>query len=400
MNHKTIIASLFLSTFIPISTCGQISVAPDPRIVLLRGNDLLTAKQDGSDVRVLVKGSLGKADPRWSPDRKKIMYRVAGEKTRNPTTHAKLIVITAEGSPLRTISVLATESDGTIVGGMRFVEESGWLSNAAVYAVGSVNPYIAEYRILDADTGRVVDGYFGTEFVTCTARGQVAYVTTERAEPGAGRSQIEVNGTSIYTGSTESSVDYLQWSNDCNRLAFIETSGTVNRFIVIRGAALEGKIPLRAEMLDSLTIISDEQSFLLQSARDAVYYDVVTHSLRARPDIVNKLNRTRAERERVLRSLGGRSADGWTDSVQPPVAPASSRKAACGCYACGLLLAVNFPNKSPDCVGILATDACPEELATMPDKGMAYCKEIKKRSKNASFGECPTLAKYCDSLNE
>jgi hypothetical protein len=400
MNSKTIIACLFLSTFVPISTLGQISVAPD-RIVLLRANDLLTVKQDGSEVSVLVKDSFGKADPRWSPDRKRIAYRVEGEKSRNPTTHAKLIVITRDGSPLRSILVLATESDGTIVGGMRFVEESGWLSNAALYAMGSVNPLIAEYRILDADTGRVVGGYLGTGFVTCAARGQVAYITTERAESGAGKSQLEVNGTTIYTSSSgPSQIDHLQWSKDCNRLAFIETSGTVNRFIVIRGAALEGKIPLRAEMLDSLTIISDEQSFLLQSARDAVYYDVVTHSLRARPDIVNKLNRTRTERERVLRSLGGRSADGWTDSVQELVAPTSSRKAACGCYACGVLLAVDFPNKSKDCFGILATDACPEELATLPDKGMAYCKEIKKRSKSASFEGCPSLAKYCGALQE
>lgn len=351
MNRKTIIACFFLSTFLLISTSGQISVAPDRRIVLLRGNELLTARQDGTDVRVLVRDSVGKDDPRWSPDRKKIVYRIEGEKTRNPTTHAKLIVLTTDGRPLRSIPVLATESDGTIVGGMRFVEESGWLSNAALYAMGSVNPRIAEYRILDADTGRVVGGYFGTEFATCAARGQVAYTTTERAESGAGKSQLEVNGTAIYTSASQ--IDHLQWSNDCNRLAFIETSGPVGRFIVIRGATLEAKIPLRAEVLDSLTIISDGQSFLLQSARDAVYYDVVTHSLRARPDIVNKLNRTRTERERVLRKLGGRSADGWTDSVQELVAPStpqqpptSSRKGPCGCYACGVLLAVDFPNRA------------------------------------------------------
>lgn len=76
----------------------------------------------------------------------------------------------------------------------------------------------------------------------------------------------------------------------------------------------------------------------------------------------------------------------------------SSRKSACGCYACGVLLAVNFPNKSPDCFGILATDACPQELAQMPDKGIAYCKEIKSRSKDRSFVGCHALAGYCDSL--
>jgi hypothetical protein len=408
MNHKTIIASFFLSAFVLISTLGQVSVVPDARIVLLRGNELLTARQDGSDVRVLVRDSVGKDDPRWSPDRKKIVYRVEGQKTSDPTTHAKLIVITIDGSPLRSIPVLATEGDGTIVGGMRFVEESGWLSNAELYAMGSVNPRIAEYRILDVDTGHVVGGYLGTGFVTCASKKQVAYITTEGADSDAGKSQIEVNGTTIYTSSGgQSLIDHLRWSVDCNRLAFIETSGTAGTFIVMRGATLEAKIPLRAEMVDSPTIISDEQSFLLQGARDAAYYDVVTHSFRARPDIANTLNRTRTERERVLQRLGGRSADGWTDSVQGAVAPSapqqlptSTRKGPCGCYACGLLLAVEFPNKSNDCVGILATDACPAELAMMPDKGAAYCSQIKKRSKDASFATCPALAKYCDSLNQ
>jgi hypothetical protein len=317
MNRKTIIASFFLSTFVLISTLGQISNVPDRRIVLLRGNDLLTAKQSGSEVRVLVKDSAGKTDARWSPDRTKIVYRVAGAKTGNEETHAKLIVITSEGSLLRSIPVLATEADGTIVGGMRFVEESGWLSNASVYAMGSVNPWNAEYRILDADTGRVVAGYFGTGFATCAAKGQVAYVTTERAESAAGKSQLEVNGTALYPGSNGSSViDHLQWSNDCSRLAFVESSGQAGSFIVIRGATVEAKIPLRAAMLNSLTIIPDEQSFLLQSGREAAYYEVVTHSLRARPDIVNKLNRTRTEREKILQVLGGRSADGWTDSIR------------------------------------------------------------------------------------
>lgn len=311
MNRNRTIASFFLSTLIFVSTLGQISNAPDPRIVLLRGNDLLTARQDGSGVRVLVKDGVSKADPRWAPDRKKIVYRVAGATTRNSATHAKLIVVNVDGGQLRSIPVLATEPDGTIVGGMRFVEESGWLGNAALYATGSANPRVAEYRILDAETGRMVGGYLGTGFATCASKGQVAYITSERAESGAGKSQIEVNGTAVYTNAN-AQFDGLQWSNDCSRMAFTEASGSAVSFIVIRGLTLEAKIPLRAATLDSLKIIPDDQSFLLQSARNAVYYDLVARSLRTRPDMVNKLNRTRTERESVIRALGGRSADGWS----------------------------------------------------------------------------------------
>ena len=81
-----------------------------------------------------------------------------------------------------------------------------------------------------------------------------------------------------------------------------------------------------------------------------------------------------------------------------PDSPPSSRKSACGCYACGVLLSVDFPNKSPSCAGILATDACPQALAEMPDKGAAFCKEVKKSSKDRSLAGCTALANYCSSL--
>src|SRR5687768_586719 len=77
--------------------------------------------------------------------------------------------------------------------------------------------------------------------------------------------------------------------------------------------------------------------------------------------------------------------------------PPSSRHPACGCYVCGLLLSVNFPDKAPDCVGILATDACPVEMAKMPvEKRKAFCKGLKERSKNGSMDECLILKGACD----
>src|SRR5688572_4740613 len=72
--------------------------------------------------------------------------------------------------------------------------------------------------------------------------------------------------------------------------------------------------------------------------------------------------------------------------------PPSSRHPACGCYVCGLLLSVDFPDKAPDCVGILATDACPVEMARMPvEKRKAFCKRLKERSKGESMDECLIL---------
>jgi len=315
MNHKTILVScLFLMVTI-VPAAGQAPAAANPRIVFLKGNDVLTASQDGLDARVVTKDGVAKASPRWSPDRRKIMYRVKGQQTADPATHAELIVVTADGRRLRGIQVLATESDGTVVGGLRFIEDSGWLGNDALYVQGSINPRLAEYRVLDADTGHVVGGYLGTGFVTCGTGRKVAYITSENGESGVGKSRVEVNGAAIYAAPDGPSlIDQLQWSHDCSRLAFLETSGTGGRLIVIRGAVIEARLPLSAQMLASLTINSDQRSFLLQSAKDPLYYDVVTRSLRTRPDIVSKFARTKTKRDNILKSLGGRSADGWIDS--------------------------------------------------------------------------------------
>jgi hypothetical protein len=311
MKRKLIIPCSFALTLASITTAIWIQSPLEPRVVFLRGNELLTANADGSDVRILAKDSLRKADPRWSPDKGKIVYRVDGERTKDPKTHAMLNVITSDGSPLKNLPVLATETDGSIVGGMRFVEESGWHSNAAVFASGSVNPSIAEYRIIHTETGRVIESYFGTGFATCASKAQVAYTTVTREKSGGSKGQLEVNGTIVYTNSSDqdSLIRNLQWSSDCNRLAFTESNEAGGKFVVIRGESVEARIPLRVEMLDSVSITNHEESFLLQSASDAVYYDATTHSLRPNPEIAEKAKQMKMEREKVLKRLGGRSAD-------------------------------------------------------------------------------------------
>lgn len=75
----------------------------------------------------------------------------------------------------------------------------------------------------------------------------------------------------------------------------------------------------------------------------------------------------------------------------------SSRVPPCGCYVCGKLLAVNFPDKAPNCAGILATDACPIEMSAMPpEKRRAFCKELREKSSNKSLDACLNLRGACE----
>ena len=77
--------------------------------------------------------------------------------------------------------------------------------------------------------------------------------------------------------------------------------------------------------------------------------------------------------------------------------PPTSRKPACGCYVCGKLDAVEFPDKG-DCAGILAEDACTQNLGNLPrEKREGFCQKIKAQLKFTSFKDsCPAFAASCE----
>lgn len=289
----------------------------DEKVVVLQGTVLITARGDGSEVKELLRDSTPKAHPRWSPDGTRIVYRIAGQKLQHPKTHANLVVIAADGSSQKTIPVKETEGDGTIVLGMRFVEESGWYSNSAVFASGSANPYRGELRIIDAASAQVVGGYLSWgPFATCAHKGHVAYITEEEESPGRKTKRIEVNGDLRYSWSNgvDTLIRNFHWSQDCQRLAFTEASETETDFVVLHGMTVEIRHRLPQEMLQSLTIARTADSFLLLGAPEALFYDTTKKSLRLAPEIVERWQQEQRERDEVIQHLGGGVGAWW----QPP----------------------------------------------------------------------------------
>lgn len=289
-----------------------VAVAPPPqgKVAFIKENALVVANDDGSGAKALTQDKLPKQGLRWSPDGNRIAYRIAGSEASNPKTHGNIVIVPAEGGDSITVPVLATEADGTFVDGMRFVEESGWHSNAEIFASGSANPHVAEYRIIDVATKKVITSYFGFDFATCTSKAKVGYGVEDRGNPQATGFHVEVNETKIYSTNDEGGIRGFHWSEDCERLAFFEGEGAHLKFVVLNGSRLEAKIDMRGVAGEQSIKIFQDQFFLPDYSGGSVY-DSATRSIKQIPAVVEQFKKRKSMRESVLERLGGQSASWW-----------------------------------------------------------------------------------------
>jgi hypothetical protein len=283
------------------------------KVVFLKKDDVVTAKNDGTDVRVLTSDSVPKRQPVWSPDGRKIAYVIAGTKASNPKSHAQIVIIDSTGARQTGVPVLSTEADGTFVEGLRSVEEIGWYGNGSVFAIGTLNPYLAEYRILDVSSSKVIQSYFGYGFASCAGEARVAYVA-ESEGAGSKGIHIELQGTPVYSAAPGTTLRGLQWSTDCQRLAFFQVDGANTRLVLLHSAdhslQVEADLPLRKDITNPMFIpLAD--SFLLRSDSASLVYEGNSRSLQPALGIADEVQKLRVSRDLLMHQLGGRSPDWW-----------------------------------------------------------------------------------------
>ena len=290
--------------------------AQTAKVVFLRDSVVVSARADGSDVTELVRDDEPKQFPRWSPSGEQIMYVTKGSRGDS----ASLVVVDQGGERITTRRVLSMESQDIRTGGMRGVEGAGWADQNSVYAFGSANPRIVEYRrfslvgVATASPSEGITSYDGTQFSTCPYKGAVAYI----GQWGDLEGMLTIGVLPITKAGVDGwYVDQILWSTNCERLLLRELdlgSGQARIFIV-RNASVESSFPMATTPSDQIRprIYPLNDSFLFMSASAPLQYDPATRSL-TRADVQAARIRTIVrEREAVVERLGGQpgSADWW-----------------------------------------------------------------------------------------
>jgi hypothetical protein len=286
------------------------------RVVFVRNNQIYTASEDGSQLRQLTTDAKTKQYPKWSPDGTRIAYLTEGDMSKDPKSRAKIEVISVSGEHLGTAPVLVTDADGTLVGGMRWIDAIGWYDSQHVFVKGSASPYSGEFRTIDVRSGKM-GGYIVGGFAVCASKGLIAYWAP--VFPPSKAKRLEINERDAGFEFPDYNVlptifVPLAWTPDCEHLAFLDLRPPATLVLVQENKVVR-KVNLPSEdfRLDGLT--PDKQGLVLAGSKKTLIYSWQKNTLSEAPQILLKeIELRRAERERVVKELGGESPDWTTDS--------------------------------------------------------------------------------------
>jgi hypothetical protein len=216
--------------------------------------------------------------PRWSPDGTRVLYAKPGATVAGNGTLATLVVVDDKGAQLAQFKILTGENDGVFVAGMRQVADIGWLDSQRVYAHGSVNPNVDEFRLFDVTTSAEIPGYTGFSFTVCPSLGKVAYF-----EPRFGRGPfvLAVNGdalTRFEPRDENGSFGFVKWIDGCAKIALIESLDQQSSLLILS----EGRVQHNL-VLPLYPVIASEQlrdALLLNSPTRKVIFESVGMAIR------------------------------------------------------------------------------------------------------------------------
>jgi hypothetical protein len=290
-----------------------------PSVVFIRNNEIYTARGDGSGLRQLTSDSKPKQMPKWSPDGARIAYLTTGDMTRDPKSHAKIEIISVDGQHVATVLVLATMTDGTEVGGMRWVDSIGWFDARHVFADGEgLNPHVGEFRTIDIATGKM--GGFGQGgFETCPSKGRVAFWAPTFPPDKKMRLQVNKEDTDRFVFPDWDKLPdihiQLLWTPACQDVALVDPRPPAA--LVLVGADLVvRRVPLPDWPFENAHLSIVDHALLMRARSKALLFDLRQDAVPEAPHaLLQRVDSERAARERVVQELKGESPDWW---IAPP----------------------------------------------------------------------------------
>jgi hypothetical protein len=290
------------------------------RVVFVRNNEIWTASEHGSSLRQLTSDGKPKQMPKWSPDGTEIAYLTSGDMSANPKSRAKIEIITTAGESVGTAPVLVTLADGTEVAGMRSVDSIGWLDPQHVFADGSVNPYVGEFRTIDVATGKM-GGLGEGGYATCPLKGRVAFWAP--TFPPDKRLRLEVNreDTDRFIFPDWDKLPdihvHLLWTPGCQDVALVDPRPPAALVLVGASHGLR-RVPLPGWGFENADLTLVGGKLLMRGATKALLYNFRTHAVTEAPKaMLKQIDAECTAREQLVRKLKGESPDWWT----PPPSP-------------------------------------------------------------------------------
>jgi len=293
----------------------HLTVPDAVRVTFVRDQQIYTANGDGSGVRQLTTGGTWKKMPKWSPDGTEIAYVTEGDRSRDPKSRWKIEVVSRDGQHVGTAPIRVTSADGTEIGTMRGVEYMGWLDDNHVYADGSFNPYNGEFRAIDVHSEKEGPWLAGNGFVTCPAKGWVAFFAPTFPPDKLLRVEVNAEDTDRYIipdwDKLPSVNVKLLWTPNCQDVALVNAEPPATLILVGAEHGVR-KIPLPDWPFENPALSIVNRMLLIRSGSKALLYDFHRNAItEAPPMLLQQLDSDRAAREKVVQELNGISPDWW-----------------------------------------------------------------------------------------
>jgi len=285
------------------------------KAVFIKDGQIYKAEYPEYDSTRLTNDAVAKRGPRWSPDGNKIVF-LDDEWTK--TSIGTLVVITSGGSVVGRYPVATVQPDRTPISGMRAVDNIGWLDQMHIYAVGSVNPYIVEFRAIDINT-RKLTGFGGSGFSTCTTGGTgggtVAFWSAVFPPEKVMTLRMSSATTDLFEFPDTDKLPTLNiplaWDGDCGAIAFVDPRPPLH-LVVIGIHHRRAVVLLPENMKETPAVFGTKNGFII-GINGRLLFNRITGTLGSTPDsVLQEIVRNRALREETETKLGGAEWDWWT----------------------------------------------------------------------------------------